>query len=79
MHDTRDVEISVHAILTTLHGLAALFHYRRGARFLALLHLAGSAADAYALHHHLTGVPKAGTGVPRVGTVDVEAARRAGL
>lgn len=71
--DVRDLEIATHAVLTVLHGLAALFHWRRRSYLHAAAHLCGVLADGYALRRHLTA-PKPGTVIPDLGRL-----RRAGL
>jgi predicted N-formylglutamate amidohydrolase len=53
--DARGVEevaLAIHAVLCTLHSLAALYHGRRRSWLKAGLHAAGAALDAMAMAEH---------------------------
>lgn len=50
----RELEIAAHALLATVHGLAALWHLRRRNWRIGTIHAAAAAFDAAALITHLT-------------------------
>jgi hypothetical protein len=48
----QEVALAIHAILCTLHGVAALYHARRRRWVNAGLHTAGVLLDAWAMGEH---------------------------
>lgn len=49
----RDLEIAAHSVLTVLHGLAAIWHFRRRSWANGIVHLGGVVYDGLSLVRHL--------------------------